>query len=193
MLKLKLLRTEKKLNKNILKIFGKEVITNLAYIGIGSNKGNRTDNLISAIEIIDSDSECEVAAVSSVYETKPFGYKNQDNFLNAVIKVKTKYSLFDLFEFFKRTEIKLGRQTIIEWGPREIDLDILFYNDLIYSDENITIPHKGIFDRDFVLIPLSEIEPELIHPVAAKKITEIELPDTGSNIITKFDINILAK
>jgi len=98
-----------------------------------------------------------------------------------------------LFDFLKRTEIILGRHTEIEWGPREIDLDILFYNDLIYSDENITIPHKGIMDRDFVLIPLSEIEPELVHPVVAKKINEIELPDTGSNIISKFDINILAK
>ena len=98
-----------------------------------------------------------------------------------------------MFEFLKRTENKLGRQTEIEWGPREIDLDILFFNDLIYSDENITIPHIGIMDRDFVLIPLSEIEPELIHPVVAKKISEIELPNTGSNIISKFDINILAK
>jgi 2-amino-4-hydroxy-6-hydroxymethyldihydropteridine diphosphokinase len=169
------------------------VITNIAYIGIGSNKGNRTDNLISAIEIIDTDVECEVVAISSVYETKPFGYKNQDNFLNAVIKIKTKYFLFELFEFLKRTESKLGRQTEIKWGPREIDLDILFYNDLIYSDENITIPHKGIIDRDFVLIPLSEIEPGLIHPAVYKKIGEIELPDTGSNIISKFDINILAK
>lgn len=149
--------------------------------------------MISAIEIVDTDAECEVVAVSSVYETKPFGYKNQDNFLNAVIKIKTKYSLFDLFEFLKQTESKLGRQNEIEWGPREIDLDILFYNDLIYSDENITIPHKGIIDRDFVLVPLSEIEPELIHPIASKRISEIKLPDTGSNIISKFDINIVAK
>jgi len=81
----------------------------------------------------------------------------------------------------------------MKWGPREIDLDILFFNDLIYTDENITIPHIGILERDFVLIPLSEIEPALIHPVVAKKISEIELPDTGSNIIGKFDINILAK
>ena len=87
----------------------------------------------------------------------------------------------------------MGRQTEIKWGPREIDLDILFYNDLIYTDENITIPHIGITERDFVLIPLSEIEHDLIHPVIAKKISEIELPDTGSNIISKSDINILVK
>jgi len=98
-----------------------------------------------------------------------------------------------LFDFLKQTESKLGRQTEMKWGPREIDLDILFFNDLIYTDENITIPHIGILERDFVLIPLSEIEPALIHPVVAKKISEIGLPDTGSNIITKFDINILAK
>jgi 2-amino-4-hydroxy-6-hydroxymethyldihydropteridine diphosphokinase len=98
-----------------------------------------------------------------------------------------------LFDFLKQTESKLGRQTETKWGPREIDLDILFFNDLIYTDENITIPHIGILERDFVLIPLSEIEPELIHPVVAKKISEIELLGTGSNIISKFDVNILAK
>lgn len=96
-----------------------------------------------------------------------------------------------MFDFLKRTESELGRQSEIKWGPREIDLDILFFNDLIYTDENITIPHIGITERDFVLIPLSEIEPELIHPVIAKKISEIKLPDTGSNIISKSDINIL--
>ena len=98
-----------------------------------------------------------------------------------------------MFDFLKRTESELGRQTEIKWGPREIDLDILFFNDLIYSDENITIPHIGITERDFVLIPLSEIEPELIHPVIAKKISEIELPDTSSNIISKSDLNVLVK
>lgn len=98
-----------------------------------------------------------------------------------------------MFEFLKRTESESGRQTEIKWGPREIDLDILFFNDLIYSDENITIPHIGITERDFVLIPLSEIEPDLLHPVIAKKISEIELPETASNIINKFDINILIK
>jgi len=96
-----------------------------------------------------------------------------------------------LFDFLKRTESELGRQSEIKWGPREIDLDILFFNDLIYTDENITIPHIGITERDFVLIPLSEIEPDFIHPVIAKKISEIKLPDTGSNIISKSDINIL--
>ncbi|MEE9572056.1 MAG: 2-amino-4-hydroxy-6-hydroxymethyldihydropteridine diphosphokinase [Candidatus Neomarinimicrobiota bacterium] len=171
----------------------REVINNLTYIGIGSNKGNRTNFLISAIGTIESNPECKVVAVSSVYETKPFGYKNQDNFLNAVIKITMNYSLLELFDFLKRTESELGRQTEIKWGPREIDLDILFFNDLIYTDENITIPHIGIMDRDFVLIPLSEIEPELIHPVVAKKISEIELPDTGSNIISKSDINVLVK
>ncbi len=96
-----------------------------------------------------------------------------------------------MFDFLKRTESELGRQSEIKWGPREIDLDILFFNDLIYTDENITIPHIGITERDFVLIPLSEIEPDFIHPVIAKKISEIKLPDTGSNIISKSDINIL--
>ncbi|MCH9030504.1 MAG: 2-amino-4-hydroxy-6-hydroxymethyldihydropteridine diphosphokinase [Bacteroidetes bacterium] len=165
----------------------------MAYIGIGSNKGDRRNFLDSAIDKINLDRFCKIDTVSPIYETKPIGYKDQGNFLNAVIKLKTDYSPSGLFECLNHIEKELGRNKTFKWGPREIDLDILLYNDLIYTDKNITIPHIGITERDFVLIPLSEIEPELIHPVIAKKISEIELPDTDSNIISKSDINILIK
>jgi 2-amino-4-hydroxy-6-hydroxymethyldihydropteridine diphosphokinase len=98
-----------------------------------------------------------------------------------------------LFDFLKWIELELGRQNSIKWGPREIDLDILFYNNLIYTDEYITIPHKGILEREFVLIPLSEIEPELVHPAAGEKISMIELPEAGKTIINKFELDVLIK
>ena len=147
----------------------------------------------TAIERINSDPLCSVDVVSSVYETKPFGYKDQENFLNAAVRIYTDYSPAELFSLLKRIETDLGRTETIKWGPREIDLDILFYNDLIYNDENISIPHKGITERDFVLVPLCEINPELVHPGIGKKICEIELPNTYSNVTKKFTIDLLLK
>jgi 2-amino-4-hydroxy-6-hydroxymethyldihydropteridine diphosphokinase len=123
--------------------------------------------------------------VSSIYETKPFGNIKQENFFNAVIKIRTSYELKELFNFLKSIEKKIGRTKTIKWGPREIDLDLLFYNNLIYSDEYINVPHKGIAERDFVLVPIVEIEPELVHPVLKKKISDIYEEVTVKNILNK--------
>lgn len=84
-----------------------------------------------------------------------------------------------MFEFLKSVEKQVGRKVTTKWGPREIDLDILFYNDLIFSDDEITVPHKDLLNRDFVLVPLSEIAPELIHPLMNKKISEIIIFQSG--------------
>lgn len=170
-----------------------EKVNNTAYIGLGSNKGDREKYLISAIEKIDIDPECEVEAVSSVYETEPYGVKDQGDFLNAVIRINTEYSPVDLFSFLKSIENDLGREKTIKWGPREIDLDILFYNDLIYSDENIIIPHKGITEREFVLIPLNEIDPDFVHPVTSKKISDLIQTDREASIKNKFTLSVSSK
>jgi len=127
----------------------------------------------SAIELVDQDYYCQVDAVSSIYETKPYGDLKQENFFNAVFNIKTYYQPAELFEFLKRVEEQVGRRKTVKWGPREIDLDILFYNNLIYNNEQLTIPHKDMLNRDFVLIPLCEIAPELEHPEMKKKICEI--------------------
>ena len=161
-------------------------INNIAYIGIGSNKGDRRNFLESAVDKINFDRFCKIDIVSPIYETKPIGYKDQGNFLNAVIKLTTDYSPSGLFEFLKHTEKELGRNKTFKGGPREIDLDILLYNDLIYTDKNITIPHIGITERDFVLIPLCDINPALVHPKLGIKMSEINIPDSGSNIINKI-------
>lgn len=132
-----------------------------------------------------------IVVFSSLYETKPLGNTNQRDFLNAVIKISTGYSLIELFTFLKSIEKDLGRIKRKKWGDREVDLDILFYNNVIYSDDTITVPHKGITRRDFVLIPLCEIEPNLVHPELKQKICDINIPDSEKCIIRKLPEKLL--
>ena len=145
---------------------------NSVFIGLGSNIGNRTEFISSAIKKISIAGNCKIKAISSLYESLPFGDIEQENFFNAVIKVETNLDHFSLLEKLNEIEQKLGRVKRERWGPREIDIDILFFNDLIFSDEIITLPHKGVIYRDFVLVPLCEIEPEFVHPVYNKKICD---------------------
>ena len=147
------------LNKNKKDWF----IQNTAYIGLGSNKGDKINYLRKSINELNRSENCSVLEASSVYETKPYGYKDQDNFFNAAIKIKTEFSVIRLLEILKSIEKDLGRSRTQKWGPREIDLDLLFFNDLIFSNERVTIPHKEIAKRDFVLVPLCEIAPDFIY------------------------------
>ncbi len=156
------------------------------YIGLGSNKGDRLSFLRKSVEKINADGKCKVEVSSSLYETKPLGNRKQENYLNAVIKISTKYSVIELFNFLKSIEKELGRSKTERWGDREIDMDILFYNDLVYSDDIITIPHKGITSRDFVLVPLCEINSSLIHPELKQKICDINVADSEKCIIRKL-------
>jgi 2-amino-4-hydroxy-6-hydroxymethyldihydropteridine diphosphokinase len=162
---------------------GKE---NISYIALGSNKGDRFEYLTRAIQEIIQDKNNIIENVSSIYETLPYGYKDQGNFYNAVIKITTSYELLDLLDLLKSIEKKLGRENSTKWGPREIDLDILFYNDLIFSNNRITVPHKEAANRDFVLIPLSEIAPDLNHPALNQKICDICIVESEKTVIGKI-------
>ena len=146
---------------------------NIAYIGLGSNKGDRLNYLQSSLINLSLEKELKIILVSSVYETKPFGIIDQDNFYNAAAKLETVLSPERLFQNLKKTEMDLGRTFTEKWGPREIDIDLLLYNDLIISNDFISLPHKGIIYRDFVLEPLCELEPKLIHPELNKKFSVI--------------------
>lgn len=156
-----------------------------AFIGLGSNRGDRLAYLKSALQSISKNNKCKLLKTSSVYETKAFGVTDQNNFYNAVIKIETTYLLKDLFVFLKELEKSLGRVQSERWGPREIDLDILMFDDLVFSDEIITVPHKGILERDFVFLPLMEIEPDIVHPKLEKKIRDLDLLASEKNIISK--------
>jgi len=165
----------------------------LVYIGIGSNINNRLHFIETAIKKIDAEPGCEVEKISSLYESKPFSNIEQENFINLVILVKTLFEPEALFNFLKQIESEIGRRNSTRWGPREIDLDILFYDDLICSDTQLTIPHKGIAERDFVLIPMCEIAPNFIHPEINKKICDICKAKLEKNIIRKIPQTIFVK
>ena len=162
------------------------MILNIAYIGLGSNKGDKLNYLRKSVAKLSENGKCSILSSSSVYETKPYGYKEQDNFFNAVIKVSTNFSLLQLLEELKQIERELGRVNSSKWGPREIDMDLLFFNDLIFSNEKITIPHKEIAYRDFVLVPLCEISPDYIHPALKIKICDICIDDSEKCILKKL-------
>ncbi len=141
------------------------------FLGIGSNVGNRKKHIESAVNYLEE--KISGLQLSKLYETKPWGYKNQDDFLNAVIKGKTSLSSLKLFQFVKTIEKKVGRIKRFKWGPREIDIDILFYDNLIYKDKNLEIPHPRLHEREFVLSPLMDLDPDLVHPVFKKTIRHI--------------------
>ncbi len=157
---------------------------------MGSNKGDKLKNLQAAVDSINNHDKTAIEKVSSVYETKPYGVKEQENFYNAAAKIKTDYDLVELFYFLKSIEMDLGRIKKEKWGPREIDLDILFYNDKIYHDEVLDVPHSEIEKRDFVLVPLCEIENGIVHPVTHKKICEFDKREIEKHIIKKLEVSI---
>jgi 2-amino-4-hydroxy-6-hydroxymethyldihydropteridine diphosphokinase len=167
------------------------VFKNYAYIALGSNIGDKLGYFKMAVDEIRNSSKCCIEKVSSVYETLPYGNKDQENFFNAAIGITTDLEMLELLALLKSIERKLGRVNGPRWGPREIDLDLLFYNNLVYSDEKITVPHKEVTKRDFVLVPLCEIAPKLIHPELNQKICDICIDDPEKNVISRIPDKII--
>lgn len=132
-----------------------------AYISLGSNQGNQIDNLRNAIRYLETDGKIKVLKVSSVYKTEPVGYEDQPWFYNAAAELKTEYSADQLLDVLLAVESQLGRVRNIRWGPRTIDLDLLLYDDIKMETEKLQLPHPRMLERDFVLIPLGEIAPNL--------------------------------
>ena len=137
----------------------------LAYIGFGSNIGDRLSYIENAIHVLSEAEEITLNKISSLYEAEPVGYKEQTKFLNCVVAIKTCLSPHTLLQTLKQIETDVGRQHRIRWGPREIDMDILIYGDLCVEIPNLTIPHPEMHLRRFVLVPLAEIAPDLVHPI----------------------------
>lgn len=153
----------------------------VAFLSLGSNKGDRLSVIQQAVNFLSADNSIEIAAASSFYETEPWGKKNQNWFVNAVIAVRTELSPVELLRVCQDIEAKLGRNRKLEehWGERSIDIDILFYDNLIFSNEILTIPHKFVHKRAFALVPMLEIKANYVHPVLNKTISELheELED----------------
>jgi 2-amino-4-hydroxy-6-hydroxymethyldihydropteridine diphosphokinase len=152
---------------------------NTAFIALGSNIGNRYDYLTEAIKQLESHLEIKLVNISSIYETDPVGYEDQDLFLNMVIEVMTSLHADELLDICLKLELTLGRKREIVWGPRTIDLDILLYNQENIETEKLIIPHPRMLERNFVMIPLSEIKPDIIIPNTDKPLEALikELPN----------------
>lgn len=150
------------------------------FLGLGSNVGDKIKFIKSAIEEISNLDKTNLTKESSYYETEPWGLREQDDFINSVVEISTELEAEDLFRELKNIEKKLHRKNRGKWEQREIDIDILFYGNKVLKNETINIPHKEIENRKFVLIPMSEIDENFIHPEKNKSIKEllIETKDT---------------
>ncbi|HWQ84037.1 MAG TPA: 2-amino-4-hydroxy-6-hydroxymethyldihydropteridine diphosphokinase [Anaerolineales bacterium] len=142
-----------------------------AFLGLGTNLGDRQSNLLQALQLIRS--IAVIQKISSIYETKPVGYLDQPDFLNLVCQITTGLSAIELLQALKLIETQLGRQASFRNAPRVIDVDILLFDDLVMQSPDLTIPHLRLAERAFALIPLAEIAPDLVHPGLQSPIAQI--------------------
>lgn len=143
------------------------------YIATGSNMGDSEDLIENAIANLDSDENCRVIRKSKMYRSKPYGGVEQDDFYNSVFCMDTLYSPIELLTRLQEEEKEANRERLVKWGPRTLDLDILYYDDEIIEREHLRIPHVDMTNRDFVLLPLSEVAPYKRHPILG--MTTIEM------------------
>ena len=144
----------------------------IAYIGIGTNMGNLEENIQKAQDLM-VEKGITLLEVAEPLKNKAYGKTNQDDFLNTVAKVETPLDPWELLSLLHEIETEMGRVREEHWGPRIIDLDILFYGNRVIETEKLTIPHYDMENRDFVLYPLNKIAPDLVHPVLGKTIREM--------------------
>lgn len=150
------------------------------YLALGSNLGNRLSNLKNAVSNLPP--QMDVKKKSPVYETPPWGYADQPLFLNQCVMALTYLQPEDLLSHLKRLETALGREPSFENGPRLMDIDILFYDDEIIDAPPLIVPHPRLHSRGFVLVPLNDIAPDLVHPVFGKPVGELLLDVDRLNI-----------
>ena len=155
----------------------------IVYLALGSNLDDRLANLKQAVASLSP--QMDVKAKSHIYETLPWGYEEQPKFLNQAVKVQTYLEPEPLLRHIKRLEIALGRKASFQNGPRLIDIDILFYDEIILNTPELTIPHPRLHERGFVLLPMLDIAPDLVYPLTRKRIREmVAFCDLGG--ITQF-------
>ena len=162
------------------------------FLGLGSNLGARERYLQAAVDGLRSVTDLRVVWASSVYETEPLGKTDQPRFLNACAEVETALSPPALLAAVKRLEQTIGRKGGGRWAPREIDIDILVYDGLVHHDESLTVPHPEMERRRFVLIPLRELAPDLVHPVSGMTVEELAAacPEQGRMVKTIHHLRV---
>lgn len=145
-----------------------------AFVAAGSNIGDRQGYIDGAVEKIKADPKCTVKNISRIIETAPYGGVEQGDFLNGVIEIETIYSPYALLDFLHEIENGAGRERTVRWGPRTLDLDILFYDDMISDDPVLTLPHPDMENRDFTVLPMCDIAPNFVHPVLKMKMKDLK-------------------
>lgn len=144
-----------------------------AYIGFGSNVGDKEEYIRKGLETLENESDIFILRTSAMIETEFYGRDGMEPVLNGVVKIKTLLTPYELLDVCNRIEAEAKRDRTEHWGPRTLDMDILFYDKVILEDEELTIPHIDMKTRDFVLRPMAEIAPGLVHPVYQKTITDL--------------------
>lgn len=162
-------------------------LVHTVYLALGTNLGDRMENLRHAVAALPP--VIHVTVLSSVYETPPWGYTDQPAFLNMALAGETESDPPGLIAFLKKLETELGREKTFRNGPRLIDMDILFYDDLVFEQANLVIPHPRLHERAFVLVPLNDIAPELVHPKLKRTVHDLlqDVDTKGVNFHGRID------
>lgn len=163
---------------------------NIVFLSIGSNIGNKTQNLLNAIGFIGNEIG-RIEKVSAVYATEPWGLKQQPEFLNMALLVTTQLNAEEVLKKALSIELKMGRVREQKMGARSIDIDILLFNDEIIREDNLSVPHPFMQQRNFVLMPLNEIAAEIVHPVLKKTIRELLEESSDTSLVNKTAGNLL--
>lgn len=151
------------------------------FLSLGSNLGNREENLNQAIQLIRQNISTNLS-ISNIYETEPWGNLNQAGFLNLILKIENfSFVPHEILEKIQKIENELGRVRVEKWGERCIDIDIIYYDDLIINDARLVIPHPFVQERKFVLVPLADVAPDWVHPILQKTTLQMlqDCPDSG--------------
>ena len=162
------------------------------YLGFGSNLGSRVENLAAAIRLLEGD-DLALEEVSAVYESPPYGYADQPDFLNLVVRASTELDPHTLFQRAKAIEKKLGRQETVRNGPRTIDIDIIAYDDRIIEDDLLTVPHPRMRDRAFVLLPLRDVAPDFVLPTTGESIAQLSAALPPASAVRLGELEQLTK